>query len=1052
MSRDSKSDSTSDLGEMFSDREQLYRLLFQNAPNLIVSIDRNGILLDCNKRLEEMLGFSRDELLNQSLFRIIHPDYHKKAEESLKELISAGRSLDQEYQLLRKDGRSIHARINSSALKDESGEFKQAVCIINDLTEQQKIEKALAQSERRFRDLFRNAPLAYQSLDENGHVIEVNDTWCRVFGYDRNEVIGHSIAEFLTPTSQQLLQECFPKFINDGQIEGPEFTITRKNGTHVQVSVVGRISYHEDGSFKQTHCILTDITMRRKTENLLRQAVEATSSTTGQEFFVSLASSLAGALEMQYVLVAELLPGGRQVQTLAFRAGDKVAENIIYDLAGTPCAEVVKKSICFFPRNVQELFPDDVILAELKAESYFGVPLHSSDGSVLGILAVLDTKPFTPGLEDLAKDVFSILAARAAAELERLQADRLLRERDFLLRESQRVGAIGSYDYDIAWDRWTSSEVLDSILGIDEKYERNKAGWVKIIHPYQREIMREYLTNEVFGKRKPFDREYRIIRVNDGVERWVHGRGELIFNEAGIPIRMIGTVQDITQRRQSEDAVKKSEERLRAYIDHAPYGIFIIDSENRCIDVNQAACDLTGYSKDELLSKSIGDLVDPEDTEEIIRWFKAFKNTGRIKAEINLRRKDGVAITVSLDAVSLSDGSFMGFCSDITETKRLRELESRAQRLETAGQIAGQVAHDFNNLLAPLMAYPEFIREEIGNDHPAIRYLDDIEQATRQIADINQQLLTLSRRGHYNLEVMKINDVLAQAVRQMDAPASTLEIDLQLSDDLMNIKGGRSQIFRAVTNLLINAREAMHDNGRLTIKTENYYVDEMWVNYSKVPQGEYVKVTITDTGCGIPQKNRDRIFEPFFTTKTTDKKRGTGLGISVVNAVVKDHGGFIDMNTTLGEGTSFYLYFPVTREALDNVPKQEIKGGDETVLVIDDDMIQRDVCVKLLKSLGYRPSTAESGEVALRLLEKECFDLLILDMIMPAGIDGATTFQRALLINPDQKAIIVSGFAESERVAAAIKMGAGQFVKKPLTRRRLAEAVRTELDRVEQSA
>jgi len=265
----------------------------------------------------------------------------------------------------------------------------------------------------------------------------------------------------------------------------------------------------------------------------------------------------------------------------------------------------------------------------------------------------------------------------------------------------------------------------------------------------------------------------------------------------------------------------------------------------------------------------------------------------------------------------------------------------------------------------------------------------------------------------------------------------------------MLIKGGPSQILRTVTNLVSNAVDAMYDIGQLTIRTENCYVDAVTGEQGRVPTGEYVKLTVADTGGGIPKDHVTEIFEPFFTTKTTDRKRGSGLGLSVVHAVVEDHNGYIDFTSEEGRGTSFFVYFPVTREhEVSFTTDQQVIGGAEKILVIDDAAMQLEVVTTLLAKLGYQANTAKGGEEAIEVAKETSPDLLIVDMIMPDGIDGAETYRRILESNPHQKAIIVSGFAESARVQEAIRLGAGAFVRKPLTFMSIARAVRTELDRV----
>ncbi|MEE9441703.1 MAG: PAS domain S-box protein [candidate division Zixibacteria bacterium] len=503
----------------------------------------------------------------------------------------------------------------------------------------------------------------------------------------------------------------------------------------------------------------------------------------------------------------------------------------------------------------------------------------------------------------------------------------------------------------------------------------------------------------------------------------------------------------VRERNRAEEALRDSEAKFRTYISSAPDGIFIADAKGHYVEVNQAACDLTGYSEPELTNMAISDIIDPETYNEALESFENLRKRGIAKTEFRLKCKDGSIAWTSLDAVALSENRFMAFCTDISETKRLQELEARAARLELAGTIAGQVAHDFNNLLAPIMAYPEFIRDEFPRDHKAHAYLDSIEEAAKKISEISQDLLTMGRRGHYNQEVIDLNRVVLQTALDIQSRIKTVTVKTDLCDDLMKIKGGSAQIHRMLTNLLVNAQDAMQNIGQVTIKTENYYADDTSVAFDRVPRGEYVKLTVSDNGCGIPDDIIQKILDPFFSTKSADKKCGSGLGLSVVDAVVKDHGGYLDLETKLGKGTSFYVYFPITRGSLDEKPSYESIGGNETVLVIDDDEVQRNVSTNLLKKLGYETSAVESGEKAIKFLRENPQDLLILDMVMPPGMDGTETYRRILDINPNQKAIIVSGFSESDRVREAQALGIGAFVKKPLTKKAIAVAVREELDR-----
>jgi PAS domain S-box-containing protein len=518
------------------------------------------------------------------------------------------------------------------------------------------------------------------------------------------------------------------------------------------------------------------------------------------------------------------------------------------------------------------------------------------------------------------------------------------------------------------------------------------------------------------------------------------------------PGKMAAMFLDITERKKAEETIRQSEERFRALTEKGSDIVLIID-ENDVFTYASPSTRTFGYKPEDVVGKTPGDFVHEGDLASIEKSLKlSTRRPGKTvrMSDCRVRHIDGSwlliegFLTCLFDQPSVNGIVFNG--REVTEKRRLQECASRTQRLETAGRIAGQVAHDFNNLLGPLVAYPDFIREELPENHPAIQYVQDMKEAAEQMSEINQQLLTLGRQGHYNQEPLNLNETVSHVLDQVCPVPETLVIEKELGEDLMKIRGGGSQIFRAVSNLISNAREAMQDIGQLTVRTENSRVDMSSGRFADVQKGEYVKLTISDTGIGISPDILPRIFDPFFTTKTSNRKRGSGLGLSVVHAVIEDHDGCIDYESVPGVGTSFYLYFPTTRENTGTNRRNEIVGGKEKILVVDDDKVQREVNRKLLAKLGYIVDVVKSGEEALDILQEHPQDLLILDIIMPDGIDGTETLRRAIELNPSQKAIIVSGFAENQRVQEALRLGASEFIGKPLTFKSIAQAVRRALD------
>jgi PAS domain S-box-containing protein len=538
-------------------------------------------------------------------------------------------------------------------------------------------------------------------------------------------------------------------------------------------------------------------------------------------------------------------------------------------------------------------------------------------------------------------------------------------------------------------------------------------------------------------------------------------RLEVILKMAGFALVLPGAWL-IRRRRQREmeqlqlttDLLRESEERFRRLAENASDVLFRFRSRpDRGFEyVSPAVHEIVGYTPDELYAdpELAEKLLDPSDLARLAGLGES-PSALRAPQVVRARRRDGRVAWLELRLVPVVDarGAFVaieGIGRDVTEAREMEEQLRRAQRLETAGQLAGQVAHDFNNLLGPLVAYPELVLDALPEGHPARPLCEQMLRSAEQMASINQNLLAFGRRGHVEHRPLDVNRLVAETLDGL-LPPSTLTVERHLDPELLPVGGSWTQLSRVLANLIANARDAMADHGTLTVATASVYVDEPVGGYNRVEVGEYARLDVSDTGPGIDPAIRDRIFDAFFTTKQAAGLRGSGLGLSIVQSIVGDHRGFVDVGGEPERGATFSVYLPVTREAVDEGAEAELPTGRERVLVVDDDPIQREVALRLLGRLGYAANAAASGEEAVERLRSEEADLLVLDMVMPPGIDGAETYRRAVGVRPGLRAVVVSGFAESERVHEAQRLGAGPYVRKPVTLGQLARAVRAELDR-----
>lgn len=496
----------------------------------------------------------------------------------------------------------------------------------------------------------------------------------------------------------------------------------------------------------------------------------------------------------------------------------------------------------------------------------------------------------------------------------------------------------------------------------------------------------------------------------------------------------------------------------------ASEGIFLVQ-DGQTVFANPACRTLFGGSVARATVEDFIRLIAPEDRERFLAFYQGLLQSGETPETTLLRitRADGMQKDIEISAKRVpyrKKSAVLAVLRDVTQ--RIRDEEARKQneekiqrlkKMESLGLLAGGVAHDLNNVLSGIVGYPDLILMDLPEDSKLRKPIKVMQESGQRAAAIVQDLLTVARGVAVGREALNLNEAIRDYLSSPEFNKLRqfhpgVIIEDHLDQDLANIKGSAFHIRKAVMNLVSNASEAIEGEGRVLVATANRYLDRRIKGYQDVPAGEYAVLTVEDSGPGISPENLHRIFEPFFTKKVMGRS-GTGLGLTTVWNVVQDHQGFIDVTSGDG-GTRFMLYFPITRDTVAGkasaVPLAQLRGKGETILVVDDVASQREISCRMLQALGYRTEAVSSGEAAVAYLKSQRVDLLLLDMIMDPGIDGRETYARIKQLHPDQKAIIVSGYAETEQVAQTLAMGAGQFLKKPLFLEGLGLAVKRELN------
>lgn len=494
----------------------------------------------------------------------------------------------------------------------------------------------------------------------------------------------------------------------------------------------------------------------------------------------------------------------------------------------------------------------------------------------------------------------------------------------------------------------------------------------------------------------------------------------------------------LTRRRQIFEAMRASQRRLQALFEHSNDSILVSDDERRVIDANPAACNLVGYTRDELLGLRAEDLYPPDLRPYVDQHWQSFMENGRVSGEMPLLRKDGALRDVDFNAVArIEPGVHLTVFRDITERKQLERSSLRAQRMESLGTLAGGIAHDLNNALAPILMSIAMLRED-ETDPDKREMLDTINTSAQRGADMVRQVLSFAR----GVEGRRVTVAIDRIIRDIERIANdtffkTIRVEVTLAPELAPIVGDPTQLHQVLLNLCVNARDAMPGGGTLTISARPVEVDALFAGMQEDGRpGPYVMVGVSDTGTGIPSTVVDRMFEPFFTTKALGQ--GTGLGLSTSLAIVRSHGGFIRVQSAEGRGTSFQVYLPVRGDVGSKASKETTsplpRGNGELILIIDDEASVREVTKRTLETFGYRAIVAADGSVgaAAYAANQAEIAVVITDMMMP-GLDGPATMAVLRHINPKVRLIAASGLAEGARVTRALEAGASLVLPKPFT-------------------
>lgn len=513
--------------------------------------------------------------------------------------------------------------------------------------------------------------------------------------------------------------------------------------------------------------------------------------------------------------------------------------------------------------------------------------------------------------------------------------------------------------------------------------------------------------------------------------------------------------QRLAELKLTQGALKQSEEHYRSLFDGVPVGLYRTTPDGKILDSNPTLVEILGYPDLEtFLGRNAQDLyVNPKDRDQFKMQIETQKNSHAF--EIQMRQYNGTIIWVENYSRTVRDAEggilyYEGSLIDVTKRKKLEAQWQHAQRMESIGTLAGGIAHDFNNLMMGIQGNISLLLFDIDSSFPHYKKLKNIEESIKSGARLTSQLLGYARKGKYEARHLVLNRIIDESAETFGRTRKEITINRRFESDLSEIEADRTQIEQILFNLFINAADAMPGGGDLTLKTTNINSQDMTDKQYKPVAANYVMLQVTDTGEGMDTKTLERIFDPFFTTKGLG--RGTGLGLASVYGIIKAHGGYIDVDSEQGVGTTFHIYFPAIDKSNihSHIPHKgpdRIKPGKGTILIVDDEEIIIDVSIEMLKKIGYRVLKALSGKEAISEYQASSakIDLVILDLIMPK-ISGSEVYDKLKEINPQVKVLLSSGYSVDGQATEILKRGCNGFIQKPFNMEELSRKVNEILD------
>jgi PAS domain S-box-containing protein len=864
-------------------------------------------------------------------------------------------------------------------------------------------EGKLRQSEEKFGSLAENSPNMI-FINKMGRIVYANKRCEEIMKFTKDEFYSpdFDFLALIAPDSRYLVKENFSRHQSGEDVPPYEHALITKDGRRIEAIINTKIIEYEGENALLG--VITDITERKWAEEKIRESEE-------RHRAIWENSPIGICLTDRDGIYRYVSP--RYCQMYGY-SREQLINKPFYDLLMRPGDPEDRR------KRYNELFEN-------------AGPLPLGETQFLNIDGELIWIQYTGNfiMQDGAP---KYLVAMNVDVTDKKKAEDALRYSEARLSDAQRIAGLGYWEWEIQTQKSFWSDKMFELYKRPKNHGPLAEAWMDHVIPEDRERVLEAI-----GRAHSGDREYNLdhgIICMDGEMKQIHTEARVIRDAQGKPVRMVGIVLDITERKRAEEALRESEGRFRTLVESQGEGVGIIDPQGRFVFANPAAHEMFGVETGRLLGRSLKEFLD-QDQFEIVRKQTAVQRSGvRSSYDLEFNRGDGEKRLMLVTATPLSekDGKFkgvLGVFRDITEMRKMEEEMVKARKLESLGLLAGGIAHDFNNALTAILGNASMLKAGLDKQDDMYSGLDDVEQAATQAQALTQQLLTFSRGGAPVRQTASIVELVRKTADFM-LSGSNVKCEYSIPNDIWTAKFDTGQIGQVIQNLIINADQAMPEGGVLKLSIGNIYMERG--HSLPLDEGRYVRIAIQDRGAGIPGKYLDKIFDPFFTTKS----EGNGLGLAIAYSVVKKHGGYIDVESQIGEGTTFYVYLPASDEnpqLLEQTGEEPLSGTGK-ILVVDDEEFIRNMLTKILTGSGYTVRCAADGARAIEMYknEKELgkpFDAVLMDLTIPGGMGGKEAVKMLRQIDPDAKVVVSSGYSNDPIMADHTRHGFSGRIAKP---------------------